>query len=122
MSNAVLFIMLCALVPQYWFLKQLLQYIKEKAKANRKVRNDLLAFAYLIINLGPNVSAYSVVQILIVGPESRTTLIIVFIAGLLLNYLGRKIRDYISLKTQPNRENTKSMLEMQWMKKEKTDK
>lgn len=122
MSNAVLFIMLCALVPQYWFLKQLLQYIKEKAKANRKVRNDLLAFAYLIINLGPNVSAYSVVQILIVGPESRTTLIIVFIAGLLLNYLGRKIRDYISLKTQPNRKNTKSMLEMQWMKKEKTDK
>lgn len=84
------------IVFQYWIIKQ---WASNKT-ISLSLRNDLLSFAYIIINIGPNVSAFSVVEFLISSKaEDKFTLVMVFFSGLILHYLGRKLRDFIALKT-----------------------
>lgn len=84
------------IVFQYWTIKE---WASSKT-ISLSLRNDLLSFAYIIINIGPNVSAFSVVEFLISSKaEDKFTLVMVFFSGLILHYLGRKLRDFIALKT-----------------------
>lgn len=83
-----------ALIPGYGFLCMLL----EKAKENVKIRNDLLAFAYLIRDIGPSVASVAVVGIVAVD-DKKLDLFLVFMLGLACSYFGRKLRDVIFIKT-----------------------
>lgn len=85
-----------ASIPMYGFLMMLL----DKAKTDVKVRNDLLAFAYLIRDIGPSVSSVSVVGIVVAGKEDQFNLIVVFLLGILCSYFGRKLRDIIFVRTK----------------------
>lgn len=90
--NLAIIILTMQLVPLYIYSK----FWSNETTISKTTRNDMLAFAYLIINLGPNVSAFSVVQFLISSnEEDKLTLILVFIAGIILYYIGRKLRDFI---------------------------
>lgn len=93
-------IALTVVIPQYYFFIALL----DRASVNIKLRNDLLSFAYAIIELGPGVTSYSVVEILTNSSDkSQERLTYIFIIGLLLTYFGRKLRDVIATKTKPNK-------------------
>lgn len=90
--------------PFYLFLISLLELLKIKAMKSILFRNDLLSFAYLIKDLGPGVSAFSVIEFITASTkEDKTTLFIVFIVGILIMLLGRKIRDLIAQGTQETR-------------------
>ena len=92
----------------YYLVSKLLSYLVEKARDNIKFRNDLLAFAYLVKDLGPNTAAFSVVSILVTNnQESTNTLVIIAFVGIGLHYLGRKIRDLI-YKSSSNKTKRKS--------------
>lgn len=69
--------------------------IVQKMKKDILFRNDLLAFAYMIKDLGPNVAAFSVVSIFTSQAEANKVLVTVAFVGIALHYSGRKIRDYI---------------------------
>lgn len=91
-------IALTVVVPLYYFFISLLK----RASINRKLRNDLLSFAYTIIELGPSATSYSVVELLTNSSDkTQERLLYIFIVGLLLIYLGRKLRDVIAEKTVP---------------------
>lgn len=93
-----------ALIPGYGFLIMLL----EKAKDDIKIRNDLLAFAYLIRDIGPSVSSVAVVGIVAVD-DKKLDLFLVFILGLACSYFGRKLRDLIFVKTTKEKKLVKKM-------------
>lgn len=95
-----------ASIPLYGYSMMLL----EKAKTNIKVRNDLLAFAYLIRDIGPSVSSVSVVSLVVASKEDKLTLLVIFIMGILCSYFGRKLRDVIFLKTQDATNKKKSLV------------
>lgn len=79
---------------------KILNYIKKRALENIVFKNDLMAFSYMIINVGPNVMAFSIVEFLISSDkENKATLVLVFLSGILLTYFGRKLRDLIARKT-----------------------
>lgn len=93
-----------ALIPGYGFLLMLL----DKAKENVKIRNDLLAFAYIIKDIGPSVSSVSIVGIVAVE-DDKFELFLVFIVGLACSYFGRKLRDIIFVKTTKQKKNFKKL-------------
>jgi uncharacterized membrane protein YhaH (DUF805 family) len=94
------YVWLIILLISYVSLRKVLFVVKKRALKDVKFKNDLLAFAYLIISIGPNVSAFSIVELLISSNnETKITLIFVFMAGIFLYYLGRRLRDYIAIKT-----------------------
>lgn len=76
-----------------------------QSKENVKIRNDLLAFAYIIKDIGPSVSSVSIVGIVAVEDE----LFLVFIVGLACSYFGRKLRDIIFVKTTKQKKNFKKL-------------
>lgn len=85
----------------YWSLICVFKLIIAKAKKDKLFRNHLLSFTYMIINLGPNVSAFSIVSLVSVSTQdTKVVLLLIFIMGLLLNYYGRKIRNYMFEKTK----------------------
>lgn len=85
----------------YWLLVCLFNKIVEKAKKDKEFRNHLLSFTYMIINLGPNVSAFSIVAMVSVSTQdTKPVLLLIFIMGLMLNYYGRKIRNFMFEKTK----------------------
>lgn len=93
-------IAIAALIPQYYFVISLLQ----RASINRKLRNDLLSLAYLVIELGPGISSFSVVEFMIASSdETQVRLAFIFVVGLIITYLGRKLRDAIATKTTPRK-------------------
>jgi hypothetical protein len=99
-----LYFTLIVIYPIYQLLLNIFNVLKIKAKKSIKFRNDLLSFAYLIKDLGPSVSAFSVVELLISSDkEDKITLFLVFIAGIILMIAGRKIRDFIAIKTTENK-------------------
>lgn len=99
-------IALTVVIPQYYFFAALL----DRASVNINLRNDLLSLAYVIIELGPGVTSYSVVEILTNSSDkSQERLTYIFVIGLLLTYFGRKLRDVIATKTKPQKnKNTKA--------------
>ena len=99
-------IALTVVIPQYYFFAALLN----RASVNINLRNDLPSLAYAIIELGPGVTSYSVVEILTNSSDkSQERLTYIFVIGLLLTYFGRKLRDVIATKTKPQKnENTKA--------------
>ena len=93
-----------ALIPGYGFLIMLL----DKAKENIKIRNDLLAFAYIIKDIGPSVSSVSIVGIVALE-DDKLELFLVFIVGLACSYFGRRLRDIIFVKTINQKKNYKKL-------------
>lgn len=73
----------------------LLEKAKDQTRESIKFRNDLLSFSYLIKDLGPNVTAFSVVSLFTSTSEANKVLITVAFVGIGLHFLGRKLRDYI---------------------------
>jgi len=67
----------------------------EKLKNEIEFRNEVLAFAYLIKDLGPDVVAFSVVSIFTTQPESTNVLITVVFVGIGVHILGRKLIAFI---------------------------
>ncbi|AXH16303.1 hypothetical protein CP985_10890 [Malaciobacter mytili LMG 24559] len=74
----------------------LLYYLIKKARNDRAVRNDLLAFSYLIINLGPNISAFGIIELITANELKEKLFLCMFIIlGILIMLLGRKIRNIL---------------------------
>lgn len=65
----------------------------ERARVDVIFKNDMLSWFYFIIEMGPNVSATSVVAIFIGGIDTVLQLIGVFLAGVLMKHYGRRARD-----------------------------
>lgn len=99
----------------YWFLtilqftKEMFFYFLEKSKRNIHTRNNLLSFIYFLIEMGPNVSSFSIVAIFITGKETALQLILIFFCGILMKQIGREMkRQYYEkvLKTNTNKKSS----------------
>jgi len=83
----------------YWVVGRLKAYVRDlfsRAKTDRKVRNDLYSCLYFMIDMGPNVSAYSVVAIFIVTPDTWWQLAVVFVVGIAMKRAGRRLREKLA--------------------------
>ena len=78
----------------HWTVNRLKQYIIAKvnqAKYDKQLRNDIYSCLYFLIDMGPNVSAYSVVAIVITTKDSFYQLLAVFMLGILMKRIGRRL-------------------------------
>jgi len=102
-DKLAIYIIVCvfSLLIFYISMRMLYKFIIKKAKQNTEFRNDLLSLIYMIINLAPNVAAFSLVSIFTKNNnEDNTTLIIIFIFGVFLLFVGRKLKKSIYNKTK----------------------
>lgn len=76
-----------------------INYLIEKAKTNRKLRNDLASFAYLPMLWGIGLSTNGFIDLLTTN-KNKIILILTIIGGIVLGFLGRKIRDKFFEKTE----------------------
>lgn len=84
-------------VPIIYGLSELVEILVEKAVDRARVdevfKNNMLSGFYFIIEMGPNVSATSIVAIFIGGIDTVFQLVAVFIFGILMKEYGRRSRD-----------------------------
>ena len=83
-----------------WFIIEL---TIEDAKEDIKLRNNITSCLYFFMDMGPNISSVAVIAI-IIEPDGVTTfqLIIVFIFGIMLKRIGRKIKELFYKKLDIN--------------------
>ena len=89
-----------ALFLMFWLIKKLKQatiYLIEKARIDKKLRNDIYSCIYFLRDMGPNVSAYSVVAIFITTQDSINQLFGVFLAGIAIKRIGRRLANKFAI-------------------------
>ncbi len=74
----------------YFLLNELI----EKAKKDMILRNNILSCIWFLMDMGPSVSSVAAVGIVIM-PEGATTiqLTVVFILGIMMKRIGRKLKE-----------------------------
>lgn len=101
-TNSIIgIVIVISIISSIYIIKKVYIWTIDKAKKDRNFRNHLASFCYMIINLGPSVSAFSIVSMITENDkEDKITLLIVFVIGLLLNYYGRVIKKVFFEKTK----------------------
>ncbi|WP_418181301.1 hypothetical protein ACNSOL_12400 (plasmid) [Aliarcobacter lanthieri] len=101
-NNSIIgIVIVISILASIYISKKIYILTINNAKKNRNFRNHIASFCYMIINLGPSVSAFSIVSLITENDtENKITLAIVFIVGLLLNYFGRVLKASFFEKTK----------------------
>jgi len=79
----------------WWIVGRLRHYMISliiRAKKERSVRNDLYSCLYFVEDLGPNVSGYAVLAIIVTNHDHWWQLVLAFFAGILMKRMGRRLR------------------------------
>jgi len=83
----------------FWSVNKLKQYMiltVNQAKHDKKLRNDIYSCLYFLMDMGPNVSAYSIVAIVITTKDSFYQLLAVFMLGIALKRIGRRLANNLA--------------------------
>lgn len=87
----------------YW-----LEVLIEKSAKNSTLRNNILSILYFLREIGPNVSSFSIVALVVTNGETTFQLTVLFILGIILKEISRvataKFCKLVELKRKEDKE------------------
>lgn len=100
----LIILMIIELFPAYFMMLKIVKivfesikilwgYIINKSVEDIKFRNRFSSVLYTIIDIGPSVSAFAPVAIIISSKENASVLTIVFFAGIIIKEAGREFKN-----------------------------
>lgn len=91
-------IVIIALLCVYWLLLKALDLILyflniliEKSSVNEETKNNVLSVLYFFKDMGPNVSSFAIIAMVVTSHETVFQLTIIFILGIILKEMSRKL-------------------------------
>jgi hypothetical protein len=66
------------------------QWLIDKSRQSITFRNNVLSFLYFIRDIGPNVSSFAIIAMVVASKETLLQLFIVFVLGFILKEAARR--------------------------------
>jgi flagellar biosynthesis protein FlhB len=91
-------IIILTILCVYWLIIKvighiihLLDLLIEKSSKNDNVKNNVLSILYFFKDMGPNVSSFAIIAMVVASNESAFQLTLVFILGIILKEISRTL-------------------------------